>query len=154
MPATSGAFKASVGGRWAISPSPASRRATPPARRRLGLDHPRRVIVAGLGLIAIFGGGLMLSGYVPFSLSLRSSMELGLRDADEFGHTRVGDVLFATGQGNDCRKVKFHNDSGMFGADMKVRCDTGLPDDQTASVRPGGGSSGRLMSVRDAFLRR
>jgi hypothetical protein len=36
---------------------------------------------------------------------------------------------------------------------MKVRCDTGLPDDQTASIRRPGGSS-RLMSIRDAFIHR
>jgi hypothetical protein len=120
-------------------------------RRRV--DRPGRVIAAGFGLIVIFGTGMLLGGYVPFSLSLRPSMELNLRDDDEFGQTRVGDVLFATTYGNACRKVQFHNNSGRFGPDMKVRCDTGLPDDQTASIRRPGGSS-RLMSIRDAFIHR
>jgi hypothetical protein len=152
MPATSGAFRASVGGRWAIRRSPASGRAAPPARRRV--DGSLRVVAAGFGLIAIFGTGLLLSGYVPFSLAWRPNMELGLWDDDEFGRTRVGDVLFATGHGNACRKVQFYNNTGQFGPDMKVRCDTGLADDQTASVRRSSGNSGRLMSVRDAFIHR
>jgi hypothetical protein len=152
MPATSGAFKASVGGRWVIRRSLGSGRTAQPARRRV--DRPGRVVAVGLGLIAVFGTGLLLSGYVPFSL--RSTMESGLRHDDEFGRTRVGDVLFATGQGNACRKVQFHNNTGLFGPDLTVRCDTGLPDDQTADGRRNGGNSGsgRLMSVRDAFIHR
>lgn len=152
MPATSDAFRASVGGRWAIRRSPASGRALPPVRRRV--DRPRRVIAVSLALIAVFGCGLMLSGYVPFSLSMRSTMELALRDNDEFSQTRIGDVLFATSYGNACRKVHFHNIDGRFGPDLRVRCDTGLPDDQTASIRRSGNSSSRLMSIRDAFVHR
>jgi hypothetical protein len=111
------------------------------------------VIAVGIGLIAIFGGGLLLSGFVPFAFSLRP-MEFALRDDDEFVHNRVGDVLFATELGNACRKVHFHNNTGQFGPDMKVRCDTGLPDDQTASIRRNSTHSGRLMSIRDAFIHR
>jgi len=148
MPTTSGAFKASVGGRATIGPSPTSDLAASKGRRRI--DRPVRIIAAGCGLVAIFGIGLMLSGYVPFSF--RSSLERGLWNNAEFGRTRVGEVLFAAEPGNDCRKVQFHNNTGRFGPDLKVRCDTGLPDDPT--TKRDTREHGRLLSVRDAFLRR
>jgi hypothetical protein len=150
MPATSGAFRASVDGRAAIGPSRANDRAAPTGRWRV--DHPVRVFAAGCALIAIFGTGLMLSGYVPFA-SFRSAMEAGLWHNEEFGRTRVGEVLFATELGNACRKVEFHNTTGRFGPDITVRCDTGQPDDRTASVKRDAREHGRLLSVRDAFRR-
>lgn len=154
MPATSGTFRGSVGGRWSVSSSPASGRATRSERRRPGGDHPRRIIAAGFGLIAVFGAGLLLSGYVPFSLSLRSTPETALRDPDDFTRNRIGEVFYPIDRSNACRKNFFYNDSGLFGPDMKVRCDTGLAEDQTASVGRALNGSGRLMSIRDAFVRR
>lgn len=155
MPATSGAFRASGGGGWPVGRVPATEPAArPPARRRAGIDHPRRTAVVISVLTLIFAGAVLLSGYVPFALSLRSAADLGSRDLDEFGRTRIGEVLIADRQGTACRKIQFHNDSGLFGPDVKVRCDSGLPEDQTAAVRGNGPNTGRLLSVRDAFIKR
>ena len=118
------------------------------------MGHARRTAAAISALGLLFAGAGLLSGYVPFSLSLRAVAGLELQDMDEFGHTRIGEVLFADGRGNACRKVQFHNDSGVFGPDLKVRCDTGMPEEYTATVRRTGPNADRLLSLRDAFVKR
>jgi hypothetical protein len=155
MPATLRSSRGIVGARMAVRPALPSGRAKPPARRRMSFDRPHRIIAVGLGLVAIFGAGSYLSGYVPFSLSPRSSLQIDGANSEEFWRSRIGEVLFTTGQGNACRKNQFYNDTGVIGPDMKVRCDTGQPDDQTAGTqRYTSSGSGRLLSVRDAFVGR
>jgi hypothetical protein len=106
-------------------------------------------------LVAVFGAGMFLSGYVPFSLPPRPSMDIEGANSQEFWRSRIGEVVVPSGDGQACRKNQFYNDTGAFGPDMKVRCDTGLPDDQTASAQRNATSGGgRLLSVRDAFVRR
>lgn len=127
--------------------------ASPVARWRLRrrIDGAGRVLAAIAGFAVIFVCGLYLTGMVGFSLALRSPWPIGVRAEDHFVRTKMGEILFEATSGNICRKILFHNDTGYFGADQTIRCNTGLRDDETASVRPG---SDRLMSLRDAFTRK
>ena len=125
--------------------------ATPGVRPRRRIDGAGRVLAAVAGFAFIFVCGLYLTGLAGFSLALRSPWPIGVRGEDQFAHTKMGEILFEATSGNVCRKILFHNETGFFGADQKIRCNTGLRDDETASVRPG---NDRMMSVRDAFTRK
>jgi hypothetical protein len=106
--------------------------------------------------VLIFAGAALFSGYVPFSfsLSMRGPSEYGSQDNLEFGKRRVGEILFADRLGEPCHRIEFHNDTGLFGRDIRVRCDTGQPEDYTAVTRRPGPNANRLLSLRDAFVKR
>lgn len=67
--------------------------------------------------------------------------------AKQFAETRVGQVLFTGEEGDACRELKFHNDTGRFSGGKTVNCNTAAPSDNTSLVTP----SSRVMSIRDRF---
>jgi hypothetical protein len=143
----SGGRAGSIRHRNLVDPKkPASRPA------RFQFHHSRRAAIVAAGLAAVFLGGLLLSGYVPFSLSLRPPAA-SLQIDDGFGATRTGEIMVFSDRADMCRKFLFHNDTGQFGPERTVHCDTGLADGEPAARRFGGNGD-RLMSLRDAFMRR
>jgi hypothetical protein len=153
MPETSGTSRASLGvGRLVRRPATSE-----PTKRPFPRRHPRhaRGTAAIISvLILIFAGAALFSGYVPFSLSLRPAGDVHIGDNSAFGKTRVGEILFANGRGEVCHKIEFHNETGLLGRDIKVRCDTGQTEDETTSASRVLPNTDRLTSVRNAFVKR
>jgi hypothetical protein len=120
----------------------------------LRINHTRGVAAAVSALVLIFAGAALFSDVVPFSLSLRRMPDPGFRDDSAFGKRRIGEIVYTNGRGDACHKVEFHNDTGLLGRNIKVRCGTTLPEDYAATGSSSGGGSDRLLSLRDAFVKR
>ena len=155
MPVTTGAARRPVGARSAIyRPSPVALPAPP--RRRIVKHQVRnrqRVIAVAVGFVTVISVGLLLTGYGPFFWAHPMQAAFPFPELDGFAKTRVGDVMVPTGQGNTCRRTPYYNDTGLFGADQTVRCDTGTPNAEQESGVRSGGDSNRLIQLRDAFKR-
>jgi hypothetical protein len=117
------------------------------------VNNARGVAAAISALALIFAGAALFSDIVPFSLSLRQAPDRGFRDDSAFGKKRIGEIVYTNGRGEACHKIEFHNDTGLLGRDIKVRCGTTQPEDYQPTPNVAGGSD-RLLSVRDAFVKR
>lgn len=123
-------------------------------RQSLWIDHPRGVAGICCALALVLASAWFHSEFVPFGFSWQSvSGSWGERRSerhDSFTQTRVGEIVFTPFDGNACRKVRFSNQTGWFGPDENIRCDTGLDPDSAAVVHSTGARD-RLVSIRQAF---
>ena len=157
MPVIAGAARRAGSDRPGLRrPPPVALTAVPRRRKAKRLvGNRQRVVAVAVGFIAVLSIGMLLTGYGPFFWSNPSMQSaLPFQQPQGFARTRVGDVMMPTGQGNTCRRTPFFNDTGLFGPDQTVRCDTGAPPN--AADTPGAraeGESGRLLQLRDSFKR-
>ena len=96
------------------------------------------------GGVNLSGGGIASANAVrPVGFSELDPGDPSVR----FSDTRVGHVLFASSQGDNCRRVLFDNRTGSFYEAKEIFC--GQRPDQAVEV----GSSDRLTGLRQFFRR-
>jgi len=120
-------------------------------RSRAGARVAReRAHNTGLALVCYVVLGAAMVGEVYFGwLPGTSSVRVAAPDpaAKRFAETRVGQVLFTGEEGDACRELKFHNDTGRFSGGNAVGCNAAAPSDNTYLATP----SSRVLSIRDRF---
>jgi hypothetical protein len=120
---------------------------------RTRMESPLGVLGLCLALALVLASAWFASQFVAFSFSLHTMTGSWALYEDPMAKTRVGEILFTPFDGNACRKILFNNQTGRFGPDQNVRCDTGLAPGAPGSdiVRHSTGATERMSSIRDAF---
>jgi hypothetical protein len=120
-------------------------------RDRAGARVAReRAHTTGLALVCYVVLGAAMIGEVYFGwLPGSSSVRVAAPDpaAKRFAETRLGQVVITGEEGDACRELKFHNDTGRFSGGNTINCNAALPSDNTSLATP----SSRVLSIRDRF---